>query len=195
VQALVRGLVQRLAQTTAMVRKQAQQSDKLKALVYLLQAWIESVPTDRSGGMSLPVARLMEFGKAALRLPPGEMEGLLRELKEAGVLELSSTSRGRQVVLERPAQLLPASGQQLLDLLRQGRRIDGLFDESLRLHVLQILVKPRAHPSREIVRETASGASREGARRPPRPRRRGDAPSRRPAPGGRPGHILRLNPA
>lgn len=121
VQALVRGLVQRLAQTTAMVRKQAQQSDKLKALVYLLQAWIESVPTDRSGGMSLPVAKLMEFGKAALRLPPSEMEGLLRELKEAGVLELTSTSRGRQVVLERPAQLLHQAGQVIKQLAEQER--------------------------------------------------------------------------
>ena len=121
VQALVRGLVRRLAQTTAMVRKQARQSDKLKALVYLLQAWIESVPTDRSGGMNLPVAKLMEFGKAALRLPPSEMEGLLRDLKEAGVLELASTSRGRQVVLERPAQLLHQAGQVIKQLADQEK--------------------------------------------------------------------------
>jgi len=106
VQALVRGLVQRLASTSQQVRKQELLADQVRALANLMQAWTDPNPPDERGAVTLPLLKLLEYGRATMRVPPSEMEELLSQLEGSGVIKLERTKKGRQIVLERPAMFM-----------------------------------------------------------------------------------------
>ena len=106
VQALVRGLVERLAATSQQVRKQEMLADQVRALANLMQAWTDANPPNEQGAVSLPYMKLLEYGKATMRVPPSEMEQILEQLAEAGVVKVERTKKGRQIILEKPAIFL-----------------------------------------------------------------------------------------
>ena len=106
VQALVRGLVERLASTSQQVRKQELLADQLRALANLMQAWTDLNPPDEKGAVTLPLLKLLEYGRATMRIPPPEMEELISQLEESGVIKLERTKKGRQIILEKPAMFM-----------------------------------------------------------------------------------------
>ncbi len=119
VQALVRGLVERLAHTSAMVRKQYDRAAKLESFVRLLQAWLDSSPVDPEGVAYIPIPKLMELCQEVLHLPSYEVEALLRELRQDEVVQVSRSSKGRALVLDRPQHLAAEAGAVVKRLARE----------------------------------------------------------------------------
>ncbi len=106
VQALVYGLVERLANTNQLVAKQQQHSDMVKALANLIQLWTEGVSPDEYGRVQLPLTKLIDYSKATMQMPAPTLEQVLDYLAQDDLLNLRRTPRGRVVVLDKPSQLV-----------------------------------------------------------------------------------------
>lgn len=102
VQALVRGLVERLASTNALVRQQQQMTDNLRAMAYLLQAWSEANPPDEYGRVRLPLSKLVDYSKQTLHLPAPDMEQIVTALADSDILQVERGAQGRELVLTHP---------------------------------------------------------------------------------------------
>lgn len=102
VQSLVRGLVERLAKTSAMVSQQHAMTDNMKALAYLLQVWCEANQPDEYGRVRLPVTKLAEYSQQTLHLPAPDMEQILTQLSESDIVSVESGAHGRELVLANP---------------------------------------------------------------------------------------------
>ncbi len=123
VQSLVRGLVDRLAATNAMVRQQQQLTDNMRALAYLLQAWSEANPPDQYGRVRLPVSKLVDYSKQTLHMPAPEVEQIINTLSEGDILQMERGAHGRELVLTNPDHVVRRT-EYLAD------RLDSLVDPS-----------------------------------------------------------------
>jgi len=105
VQALVIGLVRRLADTSAMVRRQQDQAQRLEALGHLLQAWSEINRTEPDGSVRLPLRRLVDYSRATMQISPPTLESILEDLADSDLLRVERSRAGRQLVLKKPDQI------------------------------------------------------------------------------------------
>ncbi len=105
VQALVIGLVKRLADTSAMVRRQQDQAQRLEALGHLLQAWSEINRTEPDGSVRLPLRRLVEYSRATMQISPPTLESILEDLADSDLLRVERSRAGRQLILKKPDQI------------------------------------------------------------------------------------------
>ncbi len=105
VAALVRGLVERLATTSAKVRRETTPFDRLVSLAALLQAASEGLTPGEDGFARYPLSRLVEYNQLTLRLSPAEVEQALNQLVSAKLAYLERMAQGRQLIIPQPGQL------------------------------------------------------------------------------------------
>ena len=105
-QSLVIGLIKRLAQTSALVQKQKDESEQMMGLANLIQAWTEPQEKDSDGRVHLPYLKLLDYTKATLNLPAPKVEEILDSLAENDLLEMSRGRKGRELVLSKPEKLV-----------------------------------------------------------------------------------------
>lgn len=103
--ALVKGLVERLAATSSMVRKEMTPGDKMVALAMLIQAATEEMVPEKDGMVRYALGRVMEYNQAVLRFSSAEMEQFLTQLAGAKLLQIERLPKGRQLAFSQPAQL------------------------------------------------------------------------------------------
>lgn len=112
-QSLLRGLVERLAHTNAMLQACPEPQNKALALAHLIEALAESAPADEAGRARLPLRRAADQALKILGLGNKELERLVSQLAALGPLSLEHGPQGRELALEMPSRLSIKLGNQL----------------------------------------------------------------------------------
>lgn len=113
VQSVIRGLVERLAHTNAMLHACPEPQDRIMALAHLIEALAEGATSDDSGRARLDYRRLAEHALKILRLAGKELEKFVQQMLGLGPLVLEHGPQGRELALEMPSKLSIKLGNQL----------------------------------------------------------------------------------
>ena len=105
IQALIRGLVERLAHTNSLLQADPNQRPRVVALAFLIEALTECAPTDEQGRARLPLRRLVQQSDNILEIGTKELEKLLLQLTALGPLTIERGVQGRELALEMPSKL------------------------------------------------------------------------------------------
>ncbi|MFH1057444.1 MAG: Crp/Fnr family transcriptional regulator [Pseudomonadota bacterium] len=104
-QAIVKGLVERLAHTNAMLHNCAAPEGRALALAHLIEALAECAPADENGRARLVVKHLSDLASKILGLSGKELERLVSQLAALGPLSFEHGPQGRELALTMPSKL------------------------------------------------------------------------------------------